>query len=322
MDPKAPNNQGEPTWDQTASTGVSAGGGGVGGGLVAVAVLGTGTMGQGIAQVAAQAGMIVRLYDESAGRASAAVASINGQLDKLVAKGKIAAPAAEDMKGRLQPANGIADAVFDAELVIEAVPESMDLKLTLFKEVVAAAPAHALLASNTSSLSVTELGTRLGAADRTVGLHFFNPPPVMELVEVVRGLTTSDATIDRALEWTKRFGKTAIVVRDVPGFATSRLGVILGAEAMRMLETGVAHAEDIDRAMELGYRHPMGPLKLTDLVGLDVRLAILEHLQREIGDQFRPPALLRTMVRAGKLGKKSGEGFYIWKDGVAQPAKR
>ncbi|MDF2694246.1 MAG: 3-hydroxybutyryl-CoA dehydrogenase, partial [Labilithrix sp.] len=168
---------------------------------------------------------------------------------------------------------------------------------------------------NTSSLSITELGARLKTAERTVGLHFFNPPPVMELVEVVRGLATSEDTLERALAFVKGLGKTPIVVRDVPGFATSRLGVILGAEAMRMLETGVASAQDIDRGMELGYRHPMGPLKLTDLVGLDVRLAILEHLQREIGDQFRPPAILRTMVRAGKLGKKTGEGFYRWVDG-------
>jgi 3-hydroxybutyryl-CoA dehydrogenase len=182
---------------------------------------------------------------------------------------------------------------------------------------------RALFASNTSSLSITELGARLGKQDRVVGMHFFNPPPVMELVEIVRGMGTSDETIDEAVRFAKALGKTPIVVRDVPGFATSRLGVILGAEAMRMLESGVASAEDIDRGMELGYRHPMGPLKLTDLVGLDVRLAILEHLQREIGDQFRPPTILRAMVRAGKLGKKTGEGFYLWKDGapIAKEAK-
>ena len=201
-------------------------------------------------------------------------------------------------------------------MVIEAIPESMDLKVALFTQVVAAAPAHALLASNTSSLSLTELGARIGAPTRTVGLHFFNPPPVMELLEIVRGLSCDESVIDRAVALARTLGKTPIVVRDVPGFATSRLGVILGAEAIRMLEMGVASAVDIDRGMELGYRHPMGPLKLTDLVGLDVRLAILEHLQRELGDQFRPPALLRSMVRAGpRLGKKSGEGFYLWKDG-------
>jgi 3-hydroxybutyryl-CoA dehydrogenase len=193
----------------------------------------------------------------------------------------------------------------------------MDLKVKLLGEVVAAAPAHALLGSNTSSLSLTEIGARIGAQERTVGLHFFNPPPLMELLEIVRGIGTSPATVERALAFAQSIGKTPIVVRDVPGFATSRLGVILGAEAIRMLESGVASAVDIDRAMELGYRHPMGPLKLTDLVGLDVRLAILDHLHRELGEQFRAPALLRQMVRAGKLGKKSGEGFYVWKDGVA-----
>jgi 3-hydroxybutyryl-CoA dehydrogenase len=285
-----------------------------------VAVLGTGTMGQGIAQVAARAGSIVRMYDEDTGKASAAVAAVNGQLDKLVGKGRLPAAEAEAIKGRLQPATTIADAVFDAALVIEAVPEQMDLKVSLFSAVILAAPHDALLASNTSSLSLTELGTRTRAADRLLGMHFFNPPPVMELLEIVRGLSTSDGSITRALEWATRFGKTPIVVRDVPGFATSRLGVILGAEAIRMLETGVARAEDIDRAMELGYRHPMGPLKLTDLVGLDVRLAILDHLHKELGEQFRAPPLLRAMVRAGKLGKKSGEGFYVWKDGVAVAA--
>jgi 3-hydroxybutyryl-CoA dehydrogenase len=205
--------------------------------------------------------------------------------------------------------------------VIEAVPEDMSLKVAVLEAVLPSAARGAIVASNTSSLSITELGTRLRAADRTVGLHFFNPPPIMELVEVVRGLSTSPDTLDRSLSFVRGLGKTPIVVRDVPGFATSRLGVILGAEAMRMLESGVASAEDIDKGMELGYRHPMGPLKLTDLVGLDVRLAILEHLQREVGDQFRPPTILRLMVRAGKLGKKTGEGFYRWVDGVAQPLK-
>ncbi len=208
-----------------------------------------------------------------------------------------------------------------ADLVVEAAPESMELKVKLLSEVVAAAPAGALVGSNTSSLSLTELGARVGAPERTVGLHFFNPPPVMELLEIVRGVGTSDATVERALAFARSVGKTPIVVRDVPGFATSRLGVILGAEAIRMLESGVASAEDIDRAMELGYRHPMGPLKLTDLVGLDVRLAILDHLHREVGEQFRAPPLLRQLVRAGKLGKKSGEGFYVWEDGVPR-AKR
>lgn len=280
-----------------------------------VTVLGTGTMGQGIAQIAAQSGHRTRLFDAAEGRASAAVAGIAAQLDKLVAKGKIAPELRARALDRLSAATSAKDACAGADMIIEAVPEDMALKVAVLEAVLPSAAGGAIVASNTSSLSITELGARLGAPERTVGLHFFNPPPVMELVEVVRGLSTSEDTLSRALSFVKGLGKTPIVVRDVPGFATSRLGVILGAEAMRMLETGVASAEDIDRGMELGYRHPMGPLKLTDLVGLDVRLAILEHLQREIGDQFRPPAILRTMVRAGKLGKKTGEGFYRWVDG-------
>ncbi len=280
-----------------------------------VTVLGTGTMGQGIAQVAAQSGHTTRVYDVAEGRAKMAVSAIAAQLEKLVAKGKIDAAGRAGTLERLSAALSATDACAGSDVVIEAVPEDMQLKVSLLQAVLPTADKNAIIASNTSSLSITELGVRLGAAERTVGLHFFNPPPVMELVEVVRGLTTSDDTLERALAFVRTLKKTPIVVRDVPGFATSRLGVILGAEAMRMLETNVASAADIDRGMELGYRHPMGPLKLTDLVGLDVRLKILEHLQREIGDQFRPPTILRAMVRAGKLGKKTGEGFYKWVDG-------
>ena len=283
-----------------------------------VTVLGAGTMGQGIAQVAAQRGHTTRVFDAAPGRATAAVQGIAAQLEKLVAKGKIDAGTRAGTLNRLSAATTANDACAFTDLVIEAVPEDMQLKVDVLAPVLRDAAASAIVASNTSSLSITELGTRLGIPDRTVGLHFFNPPPVMELVEVVRGLETSEDTLARALGFVRSLGKTPIVVRDVPGFATSRLGVILGAEAMRMLETGVASAADIDRGMELGYRHPMGPLKLTDLVGLDVRLAILEHLQREIGEQFRPPVILRNMVRAGKLGKKTNEGFYRWVDGQPQ----
>lgn len=280
-----------------------------------VAVLGSGTMGQGIAQLAATAGFETRVFDALAGRAEQAISLIGAQLDKMVAKGKLDSAAKSESMSRLSPATSVEAACRTADLVIEAVPENMDLKLAVFRDAMAAAKPDALLASNTSSLSLTELGTKLGAPERTLGMHFFNPPPVMELLEIVRGLSTSDASIETALGYARALGKTPIVVNDSPGFATSRLGVILGAEAIRMLETGVANAADIDRAMELGYRHPMGPLKLTDLVGLDVRLAILDHLTKEVGEQFRAPTLLRTMVRAGKLGKKSGEGFYVWKDG-------
>jgi 3-hydroxybutyryl-CoA dehydrogenase len=280
-----------------------------------VTVLGTGTMGQGIAQVAAQSGHTTRLFDAAPGRAEGAVKGIGAQLERLLAKGKLSADERHQAMSRLSAATDARDACAGADLVIEAVPEDLALKLEVLRPVLDVLGVHALIGTNTSSLSITELGARLGVPERTVGLHFFNPPPVMELVEVVRGLGTSDATVTRAVEFARGLGKTPIVVRDVPGFATSRLGVILGAEAMRMLEMGVASAEDIDRGMELGYRHPMGPLKLTDLVGLDVRLAILDHLTKEIGDQFRPPAILRSMVRAGKLGKKTGEGFYRWVDG-------
>jgi 3-hydroxybutyryl-CoA dehydrogenase len=284
-----------------------------------ICILGTGTMGQGIAQVTAAAGFPTRVHDIAPARVSQALTSIGAQLEKLVAKGKLDAGARAMTIERLSAAPDLTRACQGASVVIEAVPEDMALKAELLRTAVSEALPDAIVASNTSSLSITELGVRIGAPERTIGLHFFNPPPVMELLEIVRGLGTDEGTVERALAFARAIGKTPIVVRDTPGFATSRLGVILGAEAIRMLEGGVAGVVDIDRAMELGYRHPMGPLKLTDLVGLDVRLAILDHLHKEVGEQFRAPSLLRQMVRAGKLGKKSGEGFYRWKDGVAEP---
>jgi len=283
-----------------------------------VAVLGCGIMGQGIAQVTASYGHLTLLYDVEAGRADSAIGGIKTQLERLVEKGRISVDSSTRALAALRATASVRDACALASVVIEAAPENMDIKVALLREASANAPQHAMLASNTSSLSLTELGAKVGAPERTVGLHFFNPPPVMELLEVVRGLRTAQAVVDRAVQFAHEIAKTPIVVRDTPGFASSRLGVALGAEAIRMVETQVASVHDIDRAMELGYRHPMGPLKLTDLVGLDVRLAILEHLHAELGESFRPPTLLRMMVRAGKLGKKSGEGFYVWKDGVAQ----
>lgn len=284
-----------------------------------VLVLGTGTMGQGIAQVTASAGLETRLVDAAPGKAASAIEAIAKLLARAVDKGKLADGARSETLARLAAETDLEKACVGIDLVVEAVPESMELKVSLLGRVVAAAPAHAVIGSNTSSLSITEIGARIGAAGRTVGLHFFNPPPVMELLEVVRGLGTTSETLDLGVALAQRLGKTPIVVNDTPGFATSRLGVIVGAEAIRMLESGVASIADIDRAMELGYRHPMGPLKLGDLVGLDVRLNILEHLHRELGEQFRPPSLLRQMVRAGRLGKKSGVGFYRWTDGGPVP---
>lgn len=275
-----------------------------------VAVLGAGTMGHGIAQICAVAGMDVVMRDLQDDVLHKGMASIERSLGKLVEKSKIEADARESALGRLRTTTSFEDAVAEADLVVEAIPEKMALKVETFEGLAKHAPAHAILASNTSSLSVTEIAAASGQPERVVGLHFFNPVPLMKLLEVVRGLGTSDETVATARAFAARVGKEPIVVNDFPGFASSRLGVILGCEAIRMLESGVASAEDIDKAMTLGYRHPMGPLRLTDLVGLDVRLAILEHLHREIGEQFRPPALLRQMVRAGKLGRKSGEGFY------------
>jgi 3-hydroxybutyryl-CoA dehydrogenase len=277
-----------------------------------VLVIGTGTMGQGIAQVCAAAELAVHLYDSDLLRVDRAIEAITAATERLVQKGKLSSEARAALVNRLEATPDLSHACTDIDLVIEAVPEQMDVKVDVLTRVKVLAPERTILASNTSSLSITEIGSRVGAPGRTIGLHFFNPPPVMELLEIVRGLDTQAATLASSVELAARLGKTAIVVSDTPGFATSRLGVALGAEAMRMLEAGVASVGDIDRAMELGYRHPMGPLKLTDLVGLDVRLAILEHLHREVGDQFRPPSILRQLVRAGRLGKKSGHGFYLW----------
>jgi 3-hydroxybutyryl-CoA dehydrogenase len=211
------------------------------------------------------------------------------------------------------PATDVREAVEGADLVVEAAPESMELKERIFADVAAGAPAGAILATNTSSLSVGRIAATVTDPGRFVGMHFFNPVHIMKLVEVVWGPATTDATRDAAVAFVVRLGKEPIVVKDAPGFASSRLGIVLGMEAIRMVEQGVASAEDIDKAMELGYRHPMGPLRLTDLVGLDVRLGIAEYLHGTLGSEaFDPPALLRRMVAEGKLGKKSGEGFYQW----------
>ena len=277
-----------------------------------VLVVGAGTMGNGIAQVCAQAGMQVTLTDVAPAVLSRGMENIQKSLGRLVEKGKLEAAARDATLGRITSGSDAAAAASTADLIVEAIPERMELKLALFRELSAKAPAHALLGTNTSSLSVTEIAGAATDPSRVIGLHFFNPVPVMELLEIVRGLETSDATLARAQALGTRIQKKSIVVKDFPGFATSRLGVMLGCEAIRMLEQGVASAADIDTAMKLGYRHPMGPLELTDLVGLDVRLAILDHLHREVGEQFRAPVLLRQMVRAGHLGRKTGRGFYTY----------
>jgi 3-hydroxybutyryl-CoA dehydrogenase len=278
-----------------------------------VAVLGAGTMGNGIAQVCAMAGYTVALHDPQPGAVERALGTIRGNLDKGVERGKVTADAREAALGNLRDAADLTAAAADADLVIEAVPERMEIKTGLFGELHRITPAHAILATNTSSLSVSRIAEATGRAERVIGLHFFNPVHIMKLLEVVRGRDTSQDTVDAALDFARRIGKEPIIVTDTPGFASSRLGVVLGLEAMRMVEQGVATPQDIDKAMELGYNHPMGPLKLTDLVGLDVRLGIAEYLHGELGgEQYRPPELLRRMVAEGKLGKKSGQGFYDW----------
>lgn len=278
-----------------------------------IAVVGAGTMGQGIAQVAATAGFTVFLHDASAGALQAALDGIRRRLESAVQKGKMSEEERDAAVVRIQPAPSLEAAVRRGDLVIEAVPEKLDLKVRVFRALDTAAPARALLATNTSSLSVGRIAAATRRPQNVLGMHFFNPVPAMPLVEVIRAERTAPATIEAALGVARRMGKEAIVVRDSPGFATSRLGVLLGLEAMRMLEEGVASPEDIDKAMTLGYRHPMGPLRLSDLVGLDVRLAIAEYLHRELrSEAYRPPEILRRMVAEGKLGKKTGQGFYRW----------
>ena len=280
-----------------------------------VAVLGAGTMGHGIAQVCAAAGCAVRLQDVSDAAVEAGLERIRGNLEKGIERGKVTEAQRDAALDAITTTTAIGEAVSGADLVIEAAPESIELKETIFGEVDANAPDHAILASNTSSLSIGRIAGAVSDPGRFLGMHFFNPVHIMALVEVVWGPETSDATRDAAVAFARRLGKEPIVVKDAPGFASSRLGIVLGMEAIRMVEQGVASPEDIDKAMELGYRHPMGPLKLTDLVGLDVRLGIAEYLHETLdSDAFAPPALLRSMVDDGRLGKKSGRGFYDWSD--------
>lgn len=278
-----------------------------------VAVLGAGTMGHGIAQVAAAAGFATRLFDVRADAVTAGLAKVKANLDKGVSLGKVTAEVRDAALARLAGSSSLGEAVAGADLVIEAVPEDLELKRRLFAEVAAAAPGHVILGTNTSSLCVTQIAAAAPRPGRVLGTHFFNPPHLVTLLELVRAEQTEPEVLEAVRAAGVRMGREIIVVTDSPGFASSRLGLALGLEAMRMLEQGVASAEEIDKAMKLGYKHPMGPLELTDLVGLDVRLSIAEYLHKELGgEQFRPPQILRRLVRAGKLGKKSGQGFYRW----------
>lgn len=278
-------------------------------------VVGAGTMGHGIAQVAAMAGLDVVLYDLRQEYVDQGLARIRANLEKGVARGKVDADLSRDTLLRLTGSVDAASAMAAADLVVEAVPEDLDLKRNVLASMGCHAGSNALLATNTSSLPLARLADAVADPTRFIGMHFFNPPHLMSLVEIVVGEKTSRATVTLARNLVARMGKEGIIVRDSPGFATSRLGLAIGLEAMRMLEEGVASARDIDRAMELGYNHPMGPLKLSDLVGLDVRLGISEALSRELDPvRFAAPKILRRKVKEGHLGRKSGAGFYRWTD--------
>lgn len=277
-----------------------------------IAVIGAGTMGHGIAQVAAASGFRVLLNDVDRESLARGVRAIEANLAKGIKLGKLTD---DDRDRTLQHIHGTTnlDECATRDLIIEAAPEKLELKQNIVRQLENVSDHQFIFASNTSSLSITEIATASRRPEAVVGMHFFNPVHIMRLVEIVVGKQTSDATVQSVTSVGSKMRKEPIVVKDVPGFASSRLGVALGLEAMRMVEQGVASAQDIDTAMELGYNHPMGPLKLTDLVGLDVRLNIAEYLHRELGSEtFRPPEVLRRLVSEGKLGKKTGQGFYDW----------
>jgi len=275
-------------------------------------VLGAGTMGHGIAQMAAMAGFEVFLRDVDEASLARGRQAIERNLAKGVQLGKVSAADREQALAHINTTVEMGD-LKAADLIVEAAPENLDLKQSLLRESESLTAPHCIWASNTSSLSITEIARSAIRPQNVIGMHFFNPVHIMRLVEIVVGKATSDDTVAVVQQVAQKLRKEPIIVQDVPGFASSRLGVALGLEAMRMVEQGVASAKDIDTAMELGYNHPMGPLKLTDHVGLDIRLSIAEYLYRELGSEmFRPPELLRRMVQEGKLGKKTGTGFYDW----------
>ncbi len=279
-----------------------------------IAVLGAGTMGLGIAHVSALAGYRTRLFDISEPALDRALDRIRANLEKGVAKGKVDAADAEEALSLLSVATDLATSVGECDLVIEAVPESMELKISTFEQVVEACPEPAILTSNTSALSISEMATATGRAERFAGMHFFNPVHIMRLIELVRGPETSEATLSSLRAVGARMGKETVTVSESPGFVTSRINALIGNEAFRMLENGVASAEDIDKALRLGLNHPMGPFEMADLVGLDVRLSILEFLHAQLGETYRPTALMKEYVKAGRFGRKSGRGVYRYDD--------
>jgi len=276
-----------------------------------IAVIGSGTMGHGIAQVAAMNGLRVGLYDIEEGRLVAALGQVRSSLDRLARSGKLDETGTAEALGRIETTTELASAVDGAEVVIEAVPEVLELKHQVFRQLDATCPAETVLATNTSQLSITEIAAVTAYPERTLGLHFFNPPVLMRLVEVVRGLRTSDVTLGRGLELVGQLGKESVVCqRDAAGFITTRALAALRLECLRIYEEGIASIADIDKAIRLGLNHPMGPFELTDLVGLDVALNNSRNLEQVYGERFRPPQSLALHVAAGRLGRKTGAGWY------------
>jgi 3-hydroxybutyryl-CoA dehydrogenase len=278
--------------------------------ITRIAILGAGTMGHGIAHAALTAGCEARLFDVAEG----ALANARSAIDAIVAKGlelgKVSSRDADDALGRLHTTSDLAVALADVDLAIEAAPERLDIKLALFADIEKHAPAHAVIASNTSALSITEMAGSLATPSRVAGMHFFNPVHKMKLVEIVQALETSPRTLQVIQDVAARMGKETVIVRESPGFITTRVNASIGNEAFYMLMEGVASARDIDKALKLGLNHPMGPFELVDLVGLDTRLSILEYLHRAMGEKYRPCPLLVQYVKAGRLGRKVGRGIY------------
>lgn len=280
-----------------------------------VSVIGAGTMGQGIAHVSAMAGNDVVIRDIDDDLIQQGLDAIESNLQDGVERGKVDAGEKATTLDRISGMTSLESAVADADLVIEAIPEQMELKKETFEQVDEHAQANAILATNTSSLSVTELASTLDDPGRMLGLHFFKPSHIMPIVEIIRAEQTRDETHDAGESYVDSTGKTAVTIEDYPGFASSRLGAMLSNEALRMLEEGVASAEDIDTTMRLGYNHSMGPIETVDHTGVDVNVEVMEYLRQELGERFKPPQILKQKMRAGKLGRKTGEGFYVWEDG-------
>jgi 3-hydroxybutyryl-CoA dehydrogenase len=275
-----------------------------------ITVLGAGTMGHGIAHAAIAGGYATRMYDVSDEAVAKGRCAVEQIVRKGVELGKLSTPDADAMLARLSPTTSLPEALQDADLVIEAAPEKIDLKLALFAQIEQHAPSSALIGSNTSALSITELAGSLKNPSRAAGMHFFNPVHKMKLIEIVRALKSAPATLEAIEEVSRRMAKETVLVRESPGFITTRVNAGIGNEAFYMLMVSVASARDIDKALKLGLNHPMGPFELVDLVGLDTRLSILEYLHRSLGEKYRPCPLLAQYVKAGRLGRKVGKGVY------------